>query len=45
MVILNICNIHCMYVANNLSIIVYLFCIDSIGDLTMHGVLIILCII
>ena len=25
-----------MYVANNLSITVFLFCIDSIGDLTMH---------
>ena len=25
-----------MYVANNLSIIVFLFCIDSIEDLTMH---------
>ena len=34
MVILTICNI--MYVANNLSIIVFLFCIDSIVDSTMH---------
>ena len=25
-----------MYVANNLSVIVFLFCIDSIKDLTMH---------
>ena len=25
-----------MYVANNLSIFVLLFCIDSIVDLTMH---------
>ena len=25
-----------MYVANNLSIIVYLFCNDSIADSTMH---------
>ena len=25
-----------MYVANNLCIIVFLFCIDSIEDLTMH---------
>ena len=25
-----------MYLANNLSIIVFLFCIDSIGDSTMH---------
>ena len=35
-----------MYVANNLSIIVFLFCNDSIADSTMHnhGV-IILCII
>ena len=33
-----------MYVANNQSIIVFLFCIDSIED-AYHGVLIILCII
>ena len=33
MVISNICNI---YVANNLSIIVFLFCNDSIADSTMH---------
>ena len=26
----------CMYVANNLSIIVLLFSIDSIEDFTMH---------
>ena len=26
-----------MYVANNLSIIVFLFCIDSIVDSTMHA--------
>ena len=25
-----------MYVANNQSIIVFLFCIDSIADSTMH---------
>ena len=37
-----------MYIANNLSMIVFLFCIDSIVDSTIyayHGVLIILCII
>ena len=35
-----------MYVANNLRVIVFLFCIDSIEGLTLHnGVLTILCII
>ena len=37
MVILAISNIHvCMYVANNLSILVFLFYVDSIVDSNMH---------
>ena len=34
-----------MYVANNQSIIVSLFCNDSIADLTMHNGVLILCMI
>ena len=30
----------CMYVANNLSIIMFLFCNDSIADSTMHIILV-----
>ena len=43
MVILTICNIIIMYVANNLSIFVLLFCIDSIVDSIMHIMTYILC--